>query len=174
MFYHLLGIKWWVCGCRYVTVVWMSMPTQCVLLSGPCVTLFSRCSVVGANKQWMRLAPSCLRSSQWSPPLWKRWWMQYGRCGALEPPFMTTSTPTPWRSASTPWRTSSPSTSVWSGCCPQACWYSSPTSSSRSSEDVWGNCLGTTWRRWTDQNQMLARHFYTLGTDRLIRAGRYS
>lgn len=124
------------------------------MLPPPCMChplLSLQCS--GLNKQQqqrLRPASSSRRSSPWSRPLWKRWWMLYGRCGASGPPFMTTSTPMPWSSASTPWRTSSPSTSVRSGCSPRAYWHSSATSSSRSSKGVRRRrrrCgLGPTWR----------------------------
>lgn len=145
-------------GCRALTVFAVSqaviMPTHRHLLAAPCVTLFS-CSLfsaAGANKQRMRWASSCRRPSQWFLPPWRRWWMPYGRCGASGSPSMTTSTPVQWRSASTPWRTSSPSTSLWLGCCLLACWYSSPTSSLKSSEDVWCGGLGLACGRWCNQN----------------------
>lgn len=85
---------------------------------------------------------SCIRSalclalslsrSGWFPRPWRRWWMPYGWCGALEPPSMTTSTLAPWRSAYTLWRAPSQCTSTLSACWPPCWWRWSRTS-------CWGN-----------------------------------
>lgn len=79
--------------------------------------------------------------------------MLRGWCGASAPPFMTTSTPTPWSSASTPWRRSSPSTSASSGCCQQESWSSSPTSWWRNSNQV---------RGWGHKMEGLAKTFHSV------------
>lgn len=127
----------------------------------------------------MQPAPGCRRPSQWSLPPSKRWWMLYGQCGASGPPSMTISTPPPWRSASTPWRTSSLFTSVWSGCCLQVYWCSSPISSLRSSEDVWeegrgwhvGDEPNRAWDwSWTGERQTRG-DFYMLSTRQAHREG---
>lgn len=67
-----------------------------------------------------------------SPCLWC--WTLCGRCGALEPASMTTSTPVPWRRGSTRWKTSSLSTSLWSQACRRASSCSWPTYSGENTE----------------------------------------